>query len=164
MITDSLTGLLNHSSILKQFDLQLARAKITHLPLTFIIIDIDHFKKVNDSYGHQVGDEVIKTISTLFLSRLRNQDSVGRYGGEEFVLILPGAPIDEAIKIVHELRVQFSQYKFKTNDTNFFVTFSAGISCSNGIKNANEIVDEADQALYKAKLNGRNQIMSFNGN
>lgn len=161
MTTDSLTGLLNHSNILKQFDIQLSRAQSDNLPLSFIMIDIDNFKKVNDCYGHQVGDEVIQKLAELFLSRLRGQESVGRYGGEEFVLILPGSNLDETIKRVNELRSQFSQHKFKVEDTSFFVTFSAGISCFDGANSASEMIEKADAALYKAKLLGRNKVLSF---
>lgn len=161
MTTDSLSGLLNHSSILKQFEIQLTRAQLANLPLSIAIIDIDHFKKVNDTYGHQVGDEVIKKLSSLLLSRLRNQDIVGRYGGEEFVLILPGATSDDATKITNNLRVQFSQYEFRADNQDFSVTFSVGISCLRGMHSAAEMIKHADYALYQAKNIGRNQVVVF---
>jgi diguanylate cyclase (GGDEF)-like protein len=162
MTTDSLTGLLNHSSILKQLDIQLVRAKQANLPLFLIMIDIDHFKEINDSYGHPVGDEVIKKLSTIFLTRLRAQDYVGRYGGEEFLLILLGSTLEDIKQIVNNLRIQFSQYCFKSDDIDFCATFSAGISYFDGINDTPSlIVNQADQALYKAKQMGRNQVVAF---
>jgi len=160
MTTDSLTGLLNHSSILKQLDFELLRAKQKKTPLSFVMIDIDHFKKVNDTYGHPAGDIVLKKLAELFLNRLRNQDTIGRYGGEEFALILPGATITDSKKICDDLRVNFSQFCFKETGMNFFVTFSAGISCYSGENSAEKIISDADQALYKAKSMGRNQVYS----
>lgn len=174
MTTDSLTGLLNHSSILKQLDIQIAQARLTKQALSFIMIDIDHFKKVNDTYGHPVGDVVIKKLSSLLLSRLRSQDCVGRYGGEEFAVILPGAKIEDAKKIANDLRIQFSQYCFKANRSkttpleenaiNFNITLSAGISCLNDANDGPRIIEEADQALYKAKQLGRNQVVAVDQN
>lgn len=126
------------------------------------MIGIDHFKKVNDTFGHPVGDIVIKKLSALFLARIRRQDNIGRYGGEEFALILPRANVEESKKIVNSILLQFSQYCFKANNSNFFVTFSAGISSFDGINDASSIIEQADQALYEAKRMGRNQIVVFN--
>ena len=159
MTTDSLTGLLNHSSILKQLNVELLRAKQKDMPLSFIMVDIDQFKIINDTYGHPLGDVVIKKLAELFLTRLRNQDIVGRYGGEEFALILPGATIADSKKICDVLRVQFSKYGFTADDKEFFVTFSAGISCFDGVNDAASIILEADKALYKAKQMGRNRVL-----
>lgn len=161
MITDSLSGLLNHSSILNQLDIQLTKARLEHLPLSFIMVDIDHFKKINDKFGHPVGDLVIKKLSTIFMSRIRSQDNIGRYGGEEFALVLPGAKSEDAKVIADNLRALFSQYIFKVDGTEFNATFSAGISCYDGSNNAASIVEQADQALYKAKQLGRNQVVVY---
>ena len=158
MTTDSLTGLLNHSSILKELDIELTRAKQKKIPLSFVMIDIDHFKKINDTYGHPVGDIVLKKLAELFLTRLRNQDTIGRYGGEEFVLILPGANLIDSKKICNDLRVNFSKICFKEAGMSFFVTFSAGISFFSGENSAKNIILDADLALYKAKNMGRNQV------
>lgn len=161
MKTDGLTGLLNHSSILKQLNIELIRAKQNKTPLTFIMIDIDHFKNVNDTYGHPIGNMVIKKLAELFLTRLRSNDTVGRYGGEEFALILPGTTVIDSKKICNGLRVKFSEHLFNTDKNEFFVTFSAGITCFDGINDATTIILEADKALYKAKQLGRNQICVF---
>ena len=161
MSTDSLTGLLNHASILKQLDIQLSRAKEAGTSLSFIMIDIDHFKKINDNYGHPAGDDVLKKLAALFLSRLRRQDSVGRYGGEEFALILPNATIEASQKISDDLRRKFSQYTFTANESTFSVTFSVGITCFGMQQTASQMIDQADQALYKAKKRGRNRVVVF---
>lgn len=160
MTTDSLTGLLNHSSILRQLDLHILRAIQTDVHGTCVMIDIDGFKKINDTYGHPIGDRVIKKLANLLSTRLRLQDSVGRYGGEEFVLIIPGATIVDSKKIVNQLRVKFSQCCFTANE-DFFVTFSAGISFWDAKANASRVIEQADQSLYKAKSTGRNKVVIF---
>lgn len=161
MTTDSLTGLLNHSSILKRLDIELNHAKQKKIPLSFVMIDIDHFKQINDTYGHPVGDTVIKKLATLLLVRLRSQDIVGRYGGEEFAIILPGATMAKSKEICDDLRKQFSQVSFRTGEHHFSVNFSAGIACLRVGGDAQTILDEADKALYKAKQLGRNQVVLF---
>ena len=158
MTTDSLTGLLNHSSLLKQLRIELLRAKQKNTPLSFVMVDIDHFKQINDTYGHPSGDLVIKKLAELFLIRLRNQDIVGRYGGEEFALVLPGASIIDSKKICEDLRTQFSQCRFTIDNIDFFVTFSAGISCFDGTNDAASMISDADKALYRAKHMGRNRV------
>lgn len=161
MITDSLTGLLNHSSVLAQLDLELARTKLKNGKLTVIMIDIDYFKKINDNYGHQIGDKVLKRLANLFLVNLRNQDIIGRYGGEEFLIILPGTDPDQGERICNELRLQFYGYSFKEHDQSFNSTFSAGISYLKENEDVTSLIKEADKALYQAKKEGRNQIVKF---
>jgi diguanylate cyclase (GGDEF)-like protein len=161
MTTDSLTGLLNHSSILKRLDIELIHARQKNIPLSFVMIDIDHFKKINDTYGHPVGDIVIKKLATLLLVRLRSQDIVGRYGGEEFAVILPGASKEKSSEICNELLKQFSEFTFTADHTDFSVTFSVGISYLYERGDAHSIIEEADKALYKAKQLGRNQVVVF---
>jgi diguanylate cyclase (GGDEF)-like protein len=161
MTSDSLTGLLNHSSVLGRLEMEVAHARQKKIPLTFMMIDIDHFKKINDSYGHPVGDLVLKKLATLLQTRLRAQDIIGRYGGEEFVIILPGSDCAQSLKIGNELREQFSRYDFTQGNHHFTVTFSAGIACLRNGNDAHSIVVEADQALYQAKGAGRNQVISF---
>lgn len=161
MTTDSLTGLLNHSSLLRRLDIEILHARQQKSPLSFLMIDIDHFKKINDTYGHLMGDVVIKKIATFLLLRLRSQDIVGRYGGEEFAIILAGANIEQSKKICDNLRQQFSQIKFSANNSEFSVTISGGISTFSNHKDAHSIITEADEALYKAKQLGRNQVVTY---
>ncbi|WP_454782696.1 diguanylate cyclase [Legionella sp. WA2022007384] len=161
MTTDSLTGLLNHSSILNRLNIEIARSKQQNSSLSFVMIDIDNFKSINDSYGHPFGDLVIKKLSSLFMVSLRNRDIIGRYGGEEFAIILPGATIENSQKICNDLRLQFSQNYFTVNEQKVHVTISVGISYFDGNYDINNLVNQADRALYKAKENGRNQVVIF---
>ncbi len=161
IIRDSLTGLLNHTNILHRLDIELARAERQGEALSFVMIDIDHFKKVNDMYGHPAGDEILKSLSTLLYSSLRKNDAVGRYGGEEFALILTNTDMANSIKICNYLREKFSRIPHQLNQTDFFVTFSAGIASFPYLQDAKSLVNCADIALYAAKKNGRNQIVFY---
>jgi diguanylate cyclase (GGDEF)-like protein len=162
MNTDSLTGLLNHANILQRLEIEVARARRENIPLSFIMIDLDHFKKINDRYGHPVGDQVLRKLSALLLSRFRKIDLIGRYGGEEFAVVLPNTNIAASLKICEGLREKFCQFIFNVNNSTFFATFSAGIASFPSVKDAPRLIVAADQALYKAKDNGRNQVMCFN--
>lgn len=159
MLKDGLTGLFNHTNILTQLENELIRSKRLNLPFCFVIIDLDHFKKVNDTYGHQVGDQVIKSLAFSMRQRLRASDIIGRYGGEEFALILPDTTYDGAYNLCENLRKNFSKLTHNMNNENFSVTFSAGIAAVPPYSNASEIIEIADQALYKAKRKGRNCIV-----
>jgi diguanylate cyclase (GGDEF)-like protein len=158
MTTDSLTGLLNHSSALNQLEIEIIRARQKMTPLTVVMVDIDHFKSVNDQFGHPEGDEVLKHLANLFLLYLRQQDIVGRYGGEEFILILPGTGTKDAKLLCDELREQFSQFIFNVQETEFSTTFSAGLSSLSKDTSSRELILAADQALYQAKNLGRNRV------
>lgn len=164
MTTDSLTGLLNHSSVLNRLNIEITRAKQQNATLSFIMIDIDNFKLINDTYGHPFGDVVIKKLTSILVVSLRNQDIIGRYGGEEFALILPGANLENSQKICNDLRLKFSNYAFNINDQEVHVTISLGISNLNDSHDFNEFVNHADQALYKAKQNGKNQVVAYSKN
>ncbi|MGQ3891579.1 diguanylate cyclase [Legionella sp. CNM-4043-24] len=161
MTTDGLTGLLNHSSVLGRLDMEIAHARQKKSPLSLVMIDIDHFKKINDTWGHPVGDMVLKKLAALLLVRLRAQDIVGRYGGEEFVLILPGAQAEQCFRICNELREQFAAHRFRSEGQSFSVTFSVGFSCLRGNNDAESLLVEADQMLYQAKHHGRNKVVGF---
>ncbi|AUH70942.1 diguanylate cyclase [Legionella sainthelensi] len=161
MTTDSLTGLLNHSSVLNRLNIEISRATQQKSSLSFVMIDIDNFKLINDTYGHPFGDAVIKKLASMLMMNLRNQDIIGRYGGEEFVLILPGANLENTQKICNNLRIQFADHAFTINDQQVHVTISIGISSVTHSHDFNDIVNYADQALYKAKQNGKNQIVVY---
>lgn len=157
---DSLTGLLKHSSIKEAADVEVPRSRRTGKPVTLAMLDIDHFKSVNDSYGHATGDLVIKSIATLLRQRLRLTDIIGRYGGEEFLAVLPECDIESAHLILEDIRSRFAALQFSHEGQVFGCTLSAGLSCSSQHPdlNAAELLAAADQALYAAKRGGRNQV------
>lgn len=162
MVRDSLTGLLNHSAIKEQLDREMARAKRQGLPLSFAMVDIDHFKRVNDTYGHPVGDRVIKSLSRLLKQRLRETDLVGRYGGEEFALVLVDTDAASAFKVLDAIREDFSRLRHQADGTEFSITFSCGIADVAQFGDASQLGGAADKALYQAKHAGRNQVCMAN--
>lgn len=159
MVRDSLTGLLNHTAIKDLLDGEVAWALREKKPLSFAMIDIDHFKQVNDSYGHPVGDRVIKSLSRLLKQRLRSSDLVGRYGGEEFAVVLVNADMTTAMKVLDTIRDDFSRLRHVSEEKEFPVTFSCGIADVSQFPDATKLSDAADKALYKAKHAGRNRVM-----
>ena len=159
MVRDSLTGLFNHTAILDQLALEVARAKRQGTSLTFAMVDIDHFKLVNDTYGHPAGDRVIKSLSRLLKQSLREADMVGRYGGEEFAVILNNADGIAAVKVLDTIRKNFSQLHHFADGKEFSVTLSCGIADVFYFNDSTKLGDAADKALYKAKHFGRNQVV-----
>ncbi|NNM79966.1 MAG: diguanylate cyclase [Gallionella sp.] len=159
MVRDSLTGLLNHTAIKDRLAHELARAKRQGKSLAFAMLDIDHFKQVNDAYGHPVGDRVIKSLSRLLKQRLRENDLVGRYGGEEFAVILADADAAAAMKVLDSIREDFSRLRHLAEDQEFSTSFSCGIADNSNFGEGSKLTDAADKALYKAKHAGRNRIL-----
>ncbi len=162
MVRDSLTGLLNHTAIQDQLVLEVARAKRQETSLAFAMVDIDHFKQVNDTYGHPAGDRVIKSLSRLLKQRLRETDVVGRYGGEEFAVILNNTDGVAAVKVFDTIRKSFSQLQHFADGKEFSVTFSCGIADVLCFNDSPKLGDAADKALYKAKHFGRDQVVLAN--
>ncbi|MBA2654575.1 MAG: diguanylate cyclase [Gammaproteobacteria bacterium] len=159
MLKDSLTGLFNHTNILKQLEMELLRAQRQKQICSFVMLDIDHFKQINDTYGHLVGDRVLKTLSLTLQQRLRRTDIIGRYGGEEFALVLPGTPYEDALKICENLKEKFIELQRGIEKQQFLVTFSGGIATAPPHKTTLELIERADEALYKAKHAGRNRVL-----
>ena len=158
MSNDSLTGLLSHESLLSRLRVQLELAKRYQRPVTYALIDLDHFKQVNDTYGHLLGDEVLNRIAILLERRLRNSDIIGRYGGEEFSVIFPDTEPEGAKKVLENILSAFREINFGDEQRPIHVTFSAGIAYYPGLSDYHHLLDAADQALYQAKGAGRNQI------
>jgi diguanylate cyclase (GGDEF)-like protein len=159
MARDSLTGLFNHTTTTQLLENAIANAKRGSNVLCFAMIDIDHFKQVNDTRGHPVGDQVILALSRVLQQRLRNTDIVGRYGGEEFAVILQGISIEDATRLLDELRQDFSRVIFHSASGEFSCTFSAGIARYPMHKSMEALREMADKALYEAKHGGRNRIV-----
>ena len=155
---DALTGLINRKSIGLILEKNHAQAIRHNAPYTLAMIDIDYFKSINDTYGHLAGDEALKVLSHYFSTSLRDSDSVGRYGGEEFLILLPMTPLDISAKILERIREQVSQLVTRYEGVDIQLTISIGFSSFEMGKAVWEVVKEADQALYQAKKSGRNRI------
>ena len=156
---DGLTGLANHTRILQQLELEVARSQRHGYALSVAMIDVDHFKRVNDSQGHATGDRVLASLGRFLRQRLRKTDFVGRYGGEEFMVLLSETSAERARKRLKILRTEFSAIRHFGPTEAFSVTFSTGIACFPGHTGATELAASADQALYEAKRAGRNRVM-----
>ena len=159
---DPLTGVLNRRSLFQGFETLFAEAREEHEPLSCIMVDIDHFKSVNDRFGHAIGDKVIKLLATILTDYSRPNDLVGRFGGEEFCVVLPGADGDAAVEIAERMR-QKVQHGEGIRFTNALrITSSFGVAeIESGVDGHNALVDRADKALYFAKENGRNRVVLY---
>jgi diguanylate cyclase (GGDEF)-like protein len=158
MERDSLTGLLNHTNLTEQLLTELLRVRRGGAMLSFAMLDLDHFKSVNDRFGHLAGDRVLRSLSRLLTERLRRTDVIGRYGGEEFGIILPGADGRTAARILDEVRENFGRLKHRFEETDFSVSLSCGIATYPEFVGAAELMEAADRGLYRAKAQGRDRI------
>jgi diguanylate cyclase (GGDEF)-like protein/PAS domain S-box-containing protein len=160
MIQDSLTGLLNHSTTKERLVQEIEHARQQNSTLSLAMIDLDHFKTVNDTYGHATGDRVLKSLAYLLKQRLRGGDMIGRVGGEEFAIILPETNETAAAKVMSELCEGFARVRHYCGEKEFCVTFSCGVATYPDYGGAVELSKAADEALYAAKAAGRNQVIS----
>ncbi len=163
-IRDRLTGLFNYGYFLDHLEKEQKRARRYQTPLSVIMMDVDHFKRFNDTFGHEMGNEVLKRVAKIIVSHVRNVDTVARYGGEEFVVTLPNASIKQAVVVAERIRAAIAKEKFKGNaeEPVTSVTISGGVaSYPSQAENTEQLVYKADQALYASKENGRNQITVF---
>ncbi|WP_017444875.1 GGDEF domain-containing protein [Gayadomonas joobiniege] len=159
-LQDALTQLPNRASLDARLDLEYKRwVRYSH-HLCIAMLDIDHFKQVNDQYGHSIGDKVLTVIAKTLAKLLRDTDFVARYGGEEFVLIFPESQIAEIERRLNHIRVKISQIPFKIKNEQLTVTVSAGITQFKAVDDVKTAFDRADAALYQAKKQGRNQVIA----
>lgn len=157
--TDSLTELHNRRSLMNQFDIEFKRAKRHGMPLSFAIIDLDHFKNVNDTYGHLAGDMVLKKVAALLAESCRATDLVGRYGGEELCVVLEHTSVDQAVMVAEKLRTAIAALEFASEGSPFAITVSIGVAeAEPEDQTVEDLVRRADRALYRAKGDGRNRV------
>ncbi|MEC5385062.1 GGDEF domain-containing protein [Uliginosibacterium sp. H3] len=157
-ITDGLTGLANRKRIDTLLGEEIPRAQRYGRALSLLMLDVDHFKRVNDTHGHLAGDAVLRQIATLLRQRLRPSDEPGRYGGEEFCVILPETAIDQAALIAESIRSLIESHSFVIDTGTLRATVSIGIATLGSAMRAEDLYNAADQMLYQAKHGGRNRV------
>jgi len=160
---DSLTGLYNRWYVLEKIDVELNRSVRHGSPMSVLMLDIDHFKRVNDSYGHSAGDEVLRSVGQVLRESCRVYDVPGRYGGEEFCIVLPETRVGNTTTVAERIRRRLAAASMPVGTTSVTVTASigiAGMDCvpQEGVLSSNDLIDRADRALYSAKHRGRNRI------
>jgi len=157
---DFMTGLLNRVEIISFLRREIARGRRERRPVALVLVDLDHFKRVNDTFGHSAGDAVLQEIARRFRSGLRVYDGVGRYGGEEFLLILPGCDLDAAMHRANAIRRLIEQDAIVAPQASLTATVSMGVAIANYSRDLSveALLEKADEALYQAKSNGRNRV------
>jgi len=161
-ITDSLTKTFTHTYVLDRLKEEIGRSAQFDLSLCCLMIDIDNFKIFNDKYGHLVGDVILKEVSRIIKSNCREIDLIGRFGGEEFLVVLPMTPKDNGIFVAERIRQSVAEASIKAFDENIHITISIGVACfSEDSKSCQELIDKADWALYRSKQTGKNKVTSY---
>lgn len=156
--TDALTGILNRRGISNWLDEEIVRYNRNGVPFTLFLLDIDLFKMVNDIHGHNMGDYVLQKISEIMLDSIREQDTIARWGGEEFLIVLPGTNIEGGYIIAEKIRNKIEQLVIELNNKVVNVTVSLGGCCYSGELGLISSLEMADKALYKSKTEGRNKV------
>lgn len=161
--TDGLTKCFNKAYFNKAIEMEVKKSKVTGLPLTLVIFDLDHFKKLNDNFGHDAGDYVLKEMSSLIRKNgIREGDIFARYGGEEFVVLLPKTNLKQGFEIAERLRKLVEAHQFIYDSKRLPVTASIGVAdYRQGVSNGTDLFKRADSAVYKSKEGGRNQVSFF---
>ena len=160
---DELTGLLNRVAMELDIEREQAQAKRTGKPLSLAMLDADLFKVVNDDYGHHFGDYVLETLADCFEENIRPRDRAYRYGGEEFLILLPETTAEEAHEVMERLRKETAATTIESNEISIVQTVSIGVALLEPDEAYEQGIERADKALYQAKENGRNQVVVFNG-
>jgi diguanylate cyclase (GGDEF)-like protein len=163
--TDALTGLDNRRHLEERLDEMYGHARRLNEPLAVVMCDLDRFKSVNDTHGHQVGDAVLRQLGQILRDEAREIDRVGRYGGEEFMLLLPGTVLDAAVTFAERLRAAVERHVFEFDGGTLSRTMSAGVAAwpHPRLASCDDLVRAADDALYVAKETGRNRVIRFDG-
>ncbi len=156
---DPLTGILNRGAVLERLYSELARSRRENQPMTLAMLDLDHFKVVNDTHGHLAGDEVLRETTRRIKNIVRDYDIVGRYGGEEFLIVIPGADRESALTVYERIREGIGARPMDTTVASLVVTASMGVAEYDGIMSDQELIQLADDALYRAKDQGRNRVV-----
>jgi polar amino acid transport system substrate-binding protein len=159
-ITDPLTRTRNRRGITIAVLEAMAHAERYSHPLSVAMVDIDHFKEVNDSYGHKAGDRVLEGVASILVEHLRMPDKVGRYGGEEFLLVFPETGLDHTHKIAERIRAAVSQAEFDIGEQKIKLTISIGATLFEKAEDLEQLLSRADHALYEAKQSGRNLVVA----
>jgi diguanylate cyclase (GGDEF)-like protein len=164
-IYDTLTNLHNRRYFDERLGAETQKSFTSSTPLSLVLVDIDHFKKVNDTFGHAAGDKVLSKIASLLKNSVRREDTVARYGGEEFIMILPGAKLEVTSIIAERIRQLIETTPFEIEGGQIHITISIGISNlpTHQATSKEELVKMADLALYRAKREGRNRVCVFSG-
>jgi two-component system, cell cycle response regulator len=157
---DAQTGLLNHATILETIRVEVLRAQRERTPLGVIMVDLDHFKEVNDRHGHMAGDTVLQEVAKRMQSSMRPYDSVGRFGGEEFVIVAPGCNLERAAALAERLRQSIAGDPVQDAGGPIAITASLGVSSVLEASGADQILRATDEALYRAKVQGRNRVVA----
>jgi diguanylate cyclase (GGDEF)-like protein len=155
---DSLTALWNHKAILEILERELLRSERNHQPVGVIMIDVDHFKAVNDSRGHAAGDTVLRIIASGIAAMVRPYDSVGRYGGEEFLIVAPGCGPAETWELAERVRTHVARCSIMAAGAAVLVTLSLGVATAECATDLEKVLSSADAAMYRAKAAGRNRV------
>jgi diguanylate cyclase (GGDEF)-like protein len=161
-IRDGLTKLFNirHFKEILGREFALSSGKRRTRKLSLIMTDVDHFKNFNDTYGHQVGDFVLKRVARMFKEGSRSHDVVARYGGEEFIMMLPGTDLEDARNIAERIRERIEKTPLRRQNETYSVTVSLGVAMLEDEKTKEELIKKTDEALYEAKRTGRNRVCS----
>jgi len=162
---DALTGLYNRFYVMEKIDSEMNRALRHGYPISVLMLDLDHFKRINDSYGHPVGDEVLKIVGQVLRESCRVYDVAGRYGGEEFCIVLPETQVGNTTQVAERIRNRLATTPLSVGSTSIVVTASigvAGMDSTEGVLSASTLVERADRALYSAKHLGRNRVEMWN--
>jgi diguanylate cyclase (GGDEF)-like protein len=163
--TDPLTHLSNRRFLMKTLEKELQRCERSQKPMALIMVDVDHFKPVNDTYGHQQGDVVLQTLADQMKAHLRDYDLAARFGGEEFALVLPETALTEAVQVAERLRIAISELRIPADHNEIRLTISLGVATypHPKVRTVDNLILEADRALYNAKEKGRNRVETIFG-